>query len=127
VTACLLPYQLRLDGLGSHTANSTPMPRSFASARSRNQRDQLRTYLAVEPKPAGGYRVAIYGHGGGENKLSSGLVAAKLAEHGIATIAIDGPGFGFGPLSTYTVAFTDSSSVTFPSDGRSIDQTWRTG
>lgn len=78
--------------------------------------------LPSSPPPAGGYPVAIYGHGGGENKAASGLVAATLAEHGIATIAIDWPGGGFGPLSTYSVTFTDSSSVSFPSGGRGIDQ-----
>jgi len=78
--------------------------------------------LPSSPPPVGGYPVAIYGHGGGENKASSGLVAATLAEQGIATIAIDAPGVGFGPLSTYTVTLTDLSSVTFPSGGRGIDQ-----
>ena len=34
-------------------------------------------------------------------------------QSGIATIAIDRPGYGFGPLSTYAVLFTDSSSMTF--------------
>ena len=79
-------------------------------------------YLPSSPKPAGGYPVAIWGHGGSENKTASQLTAANLAEQGIATIAIDGPGYGFGPLSTYSVVFTDSSSVTFPSGGRGFDQ-----
>jgi hypothetical protein len=79
-------------------------------------------YLPSSPKPAGGYPVAISGHGGAENKTASQLTAAKLAEEGIATIAIDGPGYGFGPLSTYSVVFTDSSSVTFQSGGRGFDQ-----
>jgi Bacterial virulence factor lipase N-terminal len=77
--------------------------------------------LPSNPKPAAGYPVAVFGHGGG-GKNMSGLVAAKLAEQGIATIAIDAPGFGFGPASTYKVTFADLSSVTFPSGGRSIDQ-----
>jgi hypothetical protein len=79
-------------------------------------------YLPSSPQPADGYPVAISGHGGAENKTASQLTAAKLAEEGIATIAIDGPGYGFGPLSTYTVVFTDSSSVTVPSGGRGFDQ-----
>lgn len=79
-------------------------------------------FLPSSPKPASGYPVAIYGHGGGEDKAASGFAAAKLAEHGIASIAIDAPATGFGPLSSYTFTFTDSSSVTFPSGGRSIDQ-----
>jgi Bacterial virulence factor lipase N-terminal len=79
-------------------------------------------YLPSSPKPAGGYPVAISGHGGVENKTASQLTAAKLAEEGIATIAIDGPGYGFGPLSTYSVLFTDSSPMTFLSGGRGFDQ-----
>jgi hypothetical protein len=78
--------------------------------------------LPSSPEPAGGYPVAIYAHGGGLDKTSSGLVAAKLAQQGVATIAIDGPGNGFGPFSTYTVTFTDSSSVTIPAGGQSLDQ-----
>lgn len=79
-------------------------------------------FLPSSSKPAAGYPVAIYGHGSGQNKSSSGFVAAKLAEQGIATIAIDGTGDGFGPSSTYTVTLTDSSSVTFLAGGRGIDQ-----
>jgi hypothetical protein len=65
-------------------------------------------FMPSSPQPAGGYPVAIYGHGAADNKVSSGLVAAKLAEQGIATIAIDGPGYGFGSLSMYSVTLTDS-------------------
>jgi hypothetical protein len=79
-------------------------------------------FLPSSPEPAGGYPVAIFAHGGGVNKASSGLVAAKLAQQGIATIAIDGTAFGFGPFSRYTLTFTDSSSVDFPAGGRGIDQ-----
>jgi len=79
-------------------------------------------FLPSSPEPATGYPVAIFGHGAGGNKAESGFVAAKLAQQGIAVIAIDQPGNGFGPLSTYTIGFTDLSSVTFPSVGRGIDQ-----
>jgi hypothetical protein len=79
-------------------------------------------FLPSRSQPAGGYPVAIYAHGSGANKVSSGFVAAKLADQGIATIAIDAPGYGFGPISTYKVTRTDSSSVTFLAGGRSIDQ-----
>jgi pimeloyl-ACP methyl ester carboxylesterase len=79
-------------------------------------------FLPSTPEPARGYPVAIFGHGGGNDKNESGFCAAKLAQQGIAVIAIDGPGSGFGLLSTYTLGFTDLSSVTFPTGGRSIDQ-----
>jgi Bacterial virulence factor lipase N-terminal len=78
--------------------------------------------LPSSPEPANGYPIAIFGHGGTSDKTASSLVAAKLAEQGIATIGIDAPGNGFGPLSRYTLTFTDSTSVTIPAGGRGIDQ-----
>jgi hypothetical protein len=97
------------------TLSGTPLVRGVNSV-------TFLLFLPSRPQPAGGYPVAIYGHGSSAGKVSSGFVAAKLANQGIATIAIDAPGYGFGPLSTYTVTRTDSSSVTFLAGGRSIDQ-----
>lgn len=79
-------------------------------------------FLPSSPEPASGYPVVIYGHGGSTNKSSSGFIAAKMAQHGFATIAIDNPGGGFGPLSKYTLTFTDLSSRVIPSGGRGLDQ-----
>ncbi len=78
--------------------------------------------LPSSSKPTAGYPVAIVGHGSGTNKHVIGLVAAKMAEQGIATIAIDSVGSGFGPSSGYTITFTNSSSVTFTFGGRGFDQ-----
>src|SRR5262249_30121518 len=63
-------------------------------------------FLPSSPKPAGGYPVAIFGHGSGNDKNESGFFAAKMAQQGTAVIAINGPGSGFGPLSRYTFGFT---------------------
>ena len=68
-------------------------------------------YLPSGPRPAGGWPVAIFGHGvGGSKQGGAGSrwrrfagLAASLAEQGIATIAINVVGHGFGPLSTLTV------------------------
>jgi hypothetical protein len=89
-------------------------------------------YLPSGPMPAGGWPVAIFGHGlsgskqgatpappGGGDSLA---VAASLAEQGIATIAINVVGHGFGPLSTLTVKPSVGASVTFPEGGRGTDQ-----
>jgi hypothetical protein len=74
-------------------------------------------------EPAGGWPVAIFGHGFGDNKNSSPfLVAATLAHAGIATIAINVVGHGFGPDGTLTVNRTDGPSVTFNAGGRAVDQ-----
>jgi hypothetical protein len=45
-----------------------------------------------------------------------------MAAHGIASIALNAVGTGFGPLGTLTVNQTGSQSVTFSAGGRGIDQ-----
>ena len=86
-------------------------------------------YLPSGPKPAGGWPVAIFGHGSGGSKQGGGpgggdslALAASLAEQGIATIAINVVGHGFGPLSTLTVKPSVGAPVTFLEGGRGIDQ-----
>jgi pimeloyl-ACP methyl ester carboxylesterase len=80
-------------------------------------------YLPAGKKPAGGWPVAIYGHGGGDNKnFTSFFVAGRLAAHGIATIAINVVGHGFGPLGTLSVSRTGGQVITFPAGGRGVDQ-----
>src|SRR5260221_210632 len=52
-------------------------------------------------RPAAGWPVAIFGHGFGDNRLNSPyIVAASMAERGIATIAINVVGHGGGPPRT---------------------------
>jgi Bacterial virulence factor lipase N-terminal len=80
-------------------------------------------FLPSGPEPAGGWPVMIFGIGTGNDKNQTPLfVAATLAEHGIATIAINAVGHGFGPQSTLTVHQTAGNSVTFMEGGRAIDQ-----
>src|SRR5262249_50432170 len=86
-------------------------------------------YLPSGPEPAGGWPVAIFGHGNGGSKQGGGpgggdslALAASLAEQGIATIAINVVGHGFGPLSTLTLTPAAGAPVTFPEGGRGIDQ-----
>jgi hypothetical protein len=73
-------------------------------------------------RPAGGWPVAIYGHGFGSNRDTAMVFAGVMASHGIATIAISVVGHGGGPLGTLTVKRTDGSAVTLPVGGRGIDQ-----
>ena len=75
-------------------------------------------------KPAGGWPVAIFGHGVTSNKNAALVrVAGSMAHHGIATIAINAVGHGFGPRSTLTVVEQPSSTpVTFLAGGRGIAQ-----
>lgn len=80
-------------------------------------------FLPAGTAPANGWPVAIFGVGSANNKNNQPLeVAAKMAEHGIATISINFYGNGLGPLSTLTITPTTGSPVTLSAGGRSIDQ-----
>ncbi len=79
-------------------------------------------FLPSGLKPVLGWPVAIFGHGNNQDKNLSFNVAATLAAHGIATIAINAVGAGFGGLGTLTVHGTAGDSVTFLAGGRGIDQ-----
>jgi Calx-beta domain/Bacterial virulence factor lipase N-terminal len=80
-------------------------------------------FLPSGPEPEGGWPVAIFGHGASRNKNAEPLpVAATMAAHGIATVIINVPGNGFGPLGTLTVNQTGADPVTFSAGGRGIDQ-----
>jgi hypothetical protein len=60
--------------------------------------------LPAGPPPASGWPVAIYGQGSGDVKDNGTfVVASTMAAHGIATIAINAVGRGFGPLSTLSL------------------------
>jgi hypothetical protein len=75
-------------------------------------------YLPSGPKPATGWPVAIFGHGSTQNKNLSFNVAATMAAHGIATIAINAVGHGFGPLGTLVVNQIGGAPVTVTAGGR---------
>lgn len=80
-------------------------------------------YLPAGPRPARGWPVAIFGHGFGSNKDAAPFVlAAKMAEQGIATIAINVVGHSGGALGTLQVITGAGSAVTVPAGGRGIDQ-----
>lgn len=79
-------------------------------------------FVPAGPKPDNGYPIAIFGHGFGSNKDAAPFVlAAKMAEQGVATIAINVVGHGQGPLGTLTVN-TAGGPVVIPIGGRGIDQ-----
>ena len=87
---------------------------------------QTRCFNLVLPagaKPAGGWPVAIYGHGFTDNKNDSLFaVAASMAAQGIATIAINVVGHGFGAAGTITVSRIAAAPVILSAGGRGIDQ-----
>jgi hypothetical protein len=80
-------------------------------------------YLPAGTSPAGGWPVAIASGGASTNKHTlSTILAAKLAQHGIATIGINHVGQGFGPLTKLQITKTDGTSLEFPDAGRCVDQ-----
>ena len=80
-------------------------------------------YLPSGNPPPGGWPVAIVGHGATSHKQNAApaTMAAALAAQGIATIAINAPGNGGGPLSTLTVTRGDGTTATILSGGRGKD------
>jgi hypothetical protein len=80
-------------------------------------------FLPAGPQPPGGWPVAIFGHGFGDNKNNSPFaVASILAARGIATAAINVVGHGGGPAGTLVVSLAGGASVTLPAGGRAVDQ-----
>lgn len=78
--------------------------------------------LPAGPRPAGGWPLALVGHGyGGEMLASSMLLAGTLARHGIATIAICVVGHGGGPESRLLVFRGRGDPLTVRLPGRGVD------
>src|SRR5262249_28418671 len=79
-------------------------------------------FIPAGTRPANGWPVAIFGHGFGDNKNNSPFaVASTLAHNGIATIAINAVGHGFGAGGTLTV-IQGTGSVVLSAGGRGVDQ-----
>lgn len=83
----------------------------------------LTALLPTGPKPGTGWPVVIVpAPAGNTRNQSTHIFAAHYASRGIAVVAVNMPGSGFGPLSTLTVNFVGGGSMTFPEGGRSFDQ-----
>jgi hypothetical protein len=79
-------------------------------------------FLPSSPKPAGGYPVAIFGHGFTDSMYGAPwLVASNFAAKGIATLAIQVVGHGGGNKGTLTIT-NGNATVTVPAGGRGYDQ-----
>ena len=80
-------------------------------------------FLPSGPRPAGGWPVAIFGHGFTDSLYGAPwTVASVFASRGIATIAISVVGHGGGALGTLNVLPTAGAPVVVPSGGRGFDQ-----
>ena len=80
-------------------------------------------FTPAGPRPAGGWPVAIFGHGFTDSMFGAPwTVAAVLASQGIATISINVVGHGGGSQGTLTVQRTGADVAVLPAGGRGIDQ-----
>ena len=80
-------------------------------------------FLPSGPKPAGGWPVAIFGHGFGDSLYGAPwTVASVFASRGLATLSLHVVGHGGGPLGTLTVVPAAGAPVVVPAGGRGIDQ-----
>jgi hypothetical protein len=83
----------------------------------------LQVFLPAGTAPAGGWPVAIFGHGFGDSMFGAPwTVAGVLASQGIATASINVVGHGGGPLTNLTVNLAAAAPVSVPVAGRGIDQ-----
>jgi hypothetical protein len=80
-------------------------------------------FVPSGPTPPGGWPVAVFGHGFTDSMNGAPwAVASSLAHAGIATIAINVVGHGYGSAGTYTVTQPVGPTETFSAGGRGFDQ-----
>lgn len=80
-------------------------------------------FVPASPKPAGGWPVAIFGHGFTDSMYGAPwTVASTFASRGIATLSINVVGHGGGPLGTLNVLRTGDTPVVVDAGGRGFDQ-----
>lgn len=80
-------------------------------------------FVPAGTKPAGGWPVAIFGHGFTDSMYGAPwTVGSVFASQGIATLAINVVGHGGGALGTLNVLRTGDTPVSVPAGGRGFDQ-----
>jgi hypothetical protein len=100
------------------TDTLTGQPRPLA-----NQPLVFQLFLPAAPKPAGGWPVALFGHGFTDSMYGAPwTVASVFAAQGIATLSINVVGHGGGAQGYLNVLGTNGSVVQVPAGGRGIDQ-----
>ncbi len=83
----------------------------------------VQVFVPAGTKPAGGWPVAIFGHGFTDSMYGAPwTVASVFASQGIATLAINVVGHGGGAAGTLNVLPTAGSPVSVPAGGRGFDQ-----
>jgi hypothetical protein len=80
-------------------------------------------FVPAGAKPAGGWPVAIFGHGFTDSMYGAPwTVASVFASQGLATLSINVVGHGGGAAGTLTVLPTAGAPVVIPAGGRGFDQ-----
>jgi hypothetical protein len=112
----LAPSWLRDDVTIEQTPTKDDGPRPTGSERL--------PFIAVLPggtAPAGGWPVAVYGHGFTRSATDVFLASVANAQAGLATIATDVVGHGYGQWSTWEVT-SGTTTRSLPAYGRGVDQ-----
>jgi hypothetical protein len=80
-------------------------------------------FVPAGSKPAGGWPVAIFGHGFTDSMYGAPwTVASVFASQGIATLSINVVGHGGGALGTLNVLPAGGAPISVPAGGRGFDQ-----
>ena len=89
-----------------------------------SERLTVQMFVPAGAKPAGGWPVAIFGHGFTDSMYGAPwTVASVFAAHGLATVSINVAGHGGGAAGTLNVlSGTGAPTVVVPAGGRGIDQ-----
>jgi hypothetical protein len=83
----------------------------------------MQLFVPAGTKPAGGWPVAVFGHGFTDSMYGAPwTVASVFASQGIATLSINVVGHGGGALGSLTVQRANADPVVVPAGGRGIDQ-----
>jgi hypothetical protein len=83
----------------------------------------VQMFLPAGAKPAGGWPVAMFGHGFTDSMYGAPwAVASVLASRGIATASINVVGHGGGAQGTLNVLPAGAAPVVVPAGGRGFDQ-----
>jgi Bacterial virulence factor lipase N-terminal len=102
---------------------ATPTGRSGSPQVQGSNELVFQLFVPAGAKPAGGWPVAIFGHGFTDSMYGAPwTVGSVFASQGIATLAINVVGHGGGALGTLNVLRTDGAAVSVPAGGRGFDQ-----
>lgn len=83
----------------------------------------VQVFLPAGTKPAGGWPVAMFGHGFTDSMYGAPwTVASVFASQGIATVSLNVVGHGGGAAGALTVLQQGAAPVVVPAGGRGIDQ-----